>query len=536
MSDVITINLTLGKAECIRGESVPFRVTLQNRGKTVIEEFPSFDRHAEALFLVAEPEGARPVNPDLPDPFSPDAIVGTEMSSLERDGRHEHGPHAAPTETLAPGATLAKAGDVLEWLGELKPGRYKVTAQHRGIDEMIISEPAMLAVKPASPVAHASAVPAHDAYDVPAMAAWTHQEGGQLLVFHQVQSGALPRNPRRCWRIGPASTVDDLAPATVASTFQNFGHLLWVEGGKPRVAALDLTDKSPPPPPRVLTPTLRLPGPILRSPRSMPDGSVMLVSCDPGGRQAMLAQIRSDGSVASQSFDFGRAGPVGSSSLCWEMTETLRLFACAAGGREVTATMFFLDDVNAPPVVRTAFASKEPVAWLHGYLDVDAAMKEQPAFEHNAPPPEERPVEPPPPKEMLWVIGRREGVLSCTRVNVTDNRSRAEALLDVSKLNGPRVVQSVLDNDRQVTLLLLDAANTYHVGSSATRDVTPLAEVAGESITPAQQPLLMASGPEGVLPFVYVRFLKPKDGRIAYRLLSPAGERDPAEHAHAHQH
>lgn len=536
MSDVIAINLTLGKAECIRGESVPFRVTLQNRGKTVIEELPSFERHAEALHIVAQPEGARPINPDLPDPFSPDAIVGTEMASLERDGRHEHGPHGMLTVTLAPGASLAKAGDLLEWLGELKPGRYTITAQHRGIDEMIVSEPATLTVKAANPASHAVATPAHDAYDAPSMAAWAHQEGGQILVFHQVQSGALPRNPRRCWRIGPASSVDDLVPATVASTFQSFAHLLWLESGKLRVAVLDLADKSPPPPPRVLAPTLRLPGPILRSPRSMPDGSVMLVSSDAEGRQAVFTQIRSDGSVVSQSFDFGRAAPVGSYSTCWEMTETLRLFACASGGREVTSTLFFLDDVNAPPVVRTAYASREPVAWLHGYLDIDAAMKEQPAFEHNAPPPEERPVEPPPPKEMLWVVGRREGVLACTRVNVTDNRSRVEALLDVSRLNAPRIVQSVLDADRNISLLLLDAANTYHVVSSASREVAPLAEIAGESITPAQQPLLVASGPEGVLPFVYVRFLKPKEGRIAYRLLSPAGERDPAEHAHAHSH
>ncbi len=530
MASALTISLTLNSRTCIRGESVSFEIVLANGGERPCEVL-SFEPDNRAVRLVARLANApEPVDSLMLDsPYPPDAIVGYAAAMEEREGTHNHGPDQPALVTMPPGGKQTETGDILQWLGELPPGTYKVAAWFEGAADMFISEPVVLEVVPAKPIVGSAPRPGERGDDAPFPAAWTHAiEGGQL-VFYQIQSERMPRNPRRGVRAAAALSVDELTVAALPTRYVTTGHVLWLEKNRLHIVPVE-PEKLTAGKPLVVKPGLA--GSLLLSPLSMPDGSVLVPMADAKRKRAAVVRVDAEGKVETFDIDLGKASPLGPHCCCWELDRKLHFGWAKPNGREIFCAVMFLDEPSADMPIRSVHISDNPIVWMEMYLDRRAAMAAKPMFDHNASDEDRQETESPPPKFNLWSVSTREGQLVCTRVKVSDNTHQAEVVLDAEKLGQLRVVNSALRSDNHLAMLLAGEAGTLYYASTKTRSIAPLETVAGLAVTLEQQPALMTASRMGVWPWVYLRYLDAKEGRIAYAKIEPAEEAEPTHHAH----
>ena len=539
MPETLLILLSLNANECIRGESVFFDIQLKNVGDEPVENLDTFNPFNEATYLVAAPVKTNepaPIDESIDDGGiapptwpPPGHIAGHAHSALERNGIHRHGPPDPELITLSPGESLAQSGDVLQWLGELEPGTYEITAQHRGAAEMIVSQPVQLTVHPAKPIALSTPRSGPRGLNHLNSSAWLHGQDNGGLVFYQLQSAILPRTPMRGLRVGEAADLKQLTVATVPAPNAVTGHVLWRKGSGLMMATVDSSGQAPP---QVVDVQGAPRGTVLQSPLSLPDGSAFALIAPTDASSLKLIHIQPSGQAQSFNLDLGKSVPFGTYSCCWQVPDKLQFAWVGPKGRAVSILTVLLDDPESGTQLRSVYLSGDPVQWVEMYLDPSATAAYQPAFEHNTTPDDRGPTEPPAPLEMLWLVTQRGDQLRCLRGMVGDPNPKVMAQFDIDELTNPRVITSAVTGDHQLALLLADEEGTLHYASTAGRTLVPLDQAAGRPVGLDQQPGLMASGNHGALPWVYLRCYDAEAGRIVSIKLEPANEKEPELNHH----
>jgi hypothetical protein len=519
------LTITLSAKECIRGESVFFEVVLKNAGTVVIKNLPTFHTENESLAIIAVPRTA-----DAPDPkaqleegnLPEHAIAANSHMILERAGIHRHGAGDEHLINLAAAQAINQRGDLLEWLTELPPGTYAIYAQYRGTVNFVVSDPATLQVLPAAPVASTAAHPGRVTDDAPEVCAWVHTESPrQQLLFYQTQFKALPPLPLRGIRATTARQVTQLAPAALPTSICRYGHIVFLDQSKLRVAMVEVEPAKPGP---VLDPRKPPTGALLRSPLSRRDGSVMIpIASDRG--EFSIYHVASNGDARNYPIDLGKHSPIGSYSCLWDNERALNFIWATPLGRDVQLASMLLENLTGEAPVRSLFIANEPVVWLEGYLDIDAAMADAPAFEHNATDEERKMTGPPLPKINVWLLYNRRNQIALARY--ANGKEKTETLIDTEGKN-VRVIASRIDREFGWHLLLADQSNTVYFASTRGEKLVPLVDGEGRSIAPEQQPALLTANDAGVMPWVHVRYIDPKRGAIRYVKMEPDGEREPA--------
>lgn len=533
----LMLRLTLATNVCVRGESVPFEITLENVSEATYQDLRTFSPRNEALHVVARKAGLSgasaqpPESPDLnPSAPQPGTYLGCALSTEIRDGIHRHGPAEPERTNLAPRGKLQTKGDVLAWLGELAPGDYELKAQHQLIGSLLFSTPVSLRVLPANPVAQATALRADASPESDLVAAWIHDTGKERLVFAQVQSPRLPKNPYRALRVASVSNPGSLFPADLPVAQAKRGHLFWLDGSKLRGASFDVAgDQSPRPFELRPAPS----GPLLLSPLSMPDGSAFIPYTDNARKTVSIIHANASGQGQAHEIELGKSSPVGPYFCLWELQSKLHFIWTTVGGREVREAQMFLEQPSAEKPTRSLFVSDNPIIWLHAFLDHHATMAAEPGFEHNAKEEDHRNLEVPAPKLRLWCVARRGDDLLATLATPQENKARTNATFNLEKIQGAQVLSSVLTKDFQLGLLLADSQGHLYYASTSTGNIRPVDEIVGRRVTVSDQPLLMAASELGSLSWVYLRYMERSQGRLAYVLLEPSGEKDP-EYSHQH--
>lgn len=531
MADEPSLRLTLRRDQCVRGESVPFDLVLENSTPDAIEQLHTFKPLNEATFIEAVRVADRPGAAPLGAGGAGKPIVGCAMSPAHRDGVHVHGPEEPERTTLRPGQSLRTSGDLLKWLGELEPGLYEITANHRGMIEPYVSPPVTLYVQPLKPLALVTPRGGLRAPVTPLADAWLHDGEGGGVLFYGLQSQRLPRTPLAGLRAGPAAAAAALHPSTIPADRLPAVHILTSERSRLQVLTIDPTFTAPP----QAAPVRGVRGQVLASPLSMADGSVFAALAENGGQSLTLARIKPSGDAVTHDVNLGKPVSLAAYSCCWELLSKLHFAWVTPGGREVLVATLFLDDPGAGVQVRTANFADAPVVWIDYYLDPRQIIGGPPTFEHNVRPGEQPADVPGSPAEMIWCVLRRGDSLICTRGFSGSKIHKPEATFDVSNIPDAKVISSTLNIDGALCLLIADARGRVHYASTSTGAITHVTDAAGRDITPAQSPGLMAAGEDGTLAWVYARYMDPVAGRLAWIKLEPAGEPEPPMSGH-HDH
>ncbi len=516
MADALELDLKLGTAECLRGESVPFRLTLRNPGTREVNEVRTFDPWNAATFLRARPvrDGGTAAGAS-PRPGEEEGVRGCGLTAFLRDGFFAEPPDRPERRTLDPGAELTLTGDLLEWLGELPPGRWELRADHLTTGSRAVSPPVPLRVRPASPVTLATARPGLRGATAPHTGAFVHAGEKERLVFYQVQSVHLPKNPLRAVRVGRSKGRTQVAAATLAAEGIEKGHVLWLYGRDLALAVVDLPGRVPPRVVPVKGPAVEN---LLESPLGMPDGSVFAPVADGRFSRVSVLEIRPDGSARSHPLDLGGKSPVAAYSCCWESTAKLHFAWVGPGARVVSTTSLFLDEPGLGSFEGTPVMFDDPV------LAVQAHLERRPLGGGVG---EEDETEPPPPRLAIWAVCRHGDELRLVRAHPDRPRPGILARFDVKDRGEVRVLSTVVSAEDLLCVLYAGEDGTVWTASAASRTTAPLEDEAGRPVVLNQQPGLMAAGPLGTLPWVYARYIDGREGRIAWRLVEPAGEADP---------
>ncbi len=526
MPEPLSLSLELSRTECVRGESVFFRMKLKNTGSHAFEGLRTFEPENEATFLVALPPGAKkPADEDELSLEPPEGqITGCALSPRHRDGIHRHGPEEVERRTLLPGEEMETSGDVLQWLGELEPGDWDITARHQGVGEMAESKPVRLRVRPAKPVTLGTSVPGLRGSACPNSGAFVHAGEADRLVFLQLQSAYLPKNPMRGLRVGKAKQRGQVVASTFPDEETTTLHVVWDYGGQFALGTVDTTGRAPP---AVVPVKIPEGGVILESPLSLRDRSVFIPVLEGKGTGLTVLHVTPAGASKSYRVDLGPARPVAACSVAWEYATRMHFAWVGKDRRRVMVARLFLDDPESGVFTESAWLADAPVLWLHMFLDTAARPGGAPAFEHLTKPEDRDRIDPEPPQPAVWGVCRSGNEWQCVRADLGTVRRRVGARFDVKDLEEPRVTASALDASGELCLLVADAKGGLHYASTVRGSLEPLEKVAGRRISPNQQPGLMAAGRGGTLEWVYLRYIDGEAGRIAYALVEPEGEADP---------
>ncbi len=139
--DDIRLSLKIENQNFIEGESIQFKVTLENTGNKTLS-LHSFEPDNQSVTLAAN--GQKQLQ-----------ILGTQMSWKERNGSHIDAPRQYDNFELKPGESQILEGDALAWIGSLPPGEYNLMAAYNsGVNIYTESEQVQIKINPAKPVYH----------------------------------------------------------------------------------------------------------------------------------------------------------------------------------------------------------------------------------------------------------------------------------------------------------------------------------------------------------------------------------------------
>jgi len=516
MAEPFAVSLTLDTAECVRGQSVPFRAVVSNASGRLLTRVTSLDPLNEALTLTVRREGR--------------TVHATQLSSHRREGAHDHGPRRPDTTDLPPGGKLELADDLLAWFGELEPGEVEVTANYRHKLAGATSPPQKLRILPARPVWLSTPRYGQRLASAPLSAAWVHQlPAGTCRIFYQLYSFSLPGSPRRGLAVCDLPQPWPVQAATLAKPTSEAGHVYWQNPrGQLFAAWMPLLQPQPAAPVPI-----RLPfeAQTLASALSLPAGPLLLPVIATGRDRVALLAVDPAGAAETTEVPLGGAKPVGAWVNLWDYDARLHFAWATPGSREVHYTRLVLADRRAGWATPAVLLSDEPVLWLDGYVDVDAPLRGRPIFQEQfREPPPPKLDELPPAPAMLWAVTRRGAKLVASRGAALGRLLKPECSFALPGQAEWEVVSSVVTARQELALLLKSREGRLWYASTATRELRPLAELAGCEVRPDQYPGLLAGGEGGLFPWVYLRFADPAAGRIVHRKLEPAKEREPDDH------
>jgi hypothetical protein len=263
----------------------------------------------------------------------------------------------------------------------------------------------------------------------------------------------------------------------------------------------------------------------------LPGGGVILAWTDSKRSKVAAVRVARNGAVSARELDLEKHQPLGPYACFWEYDARLHFAWAAESGREVMVARLPLTDPAADFTSRPAFQPDDPVVWLDAYVDIDAAFRDQPYFEEQVPEDErDKLPETQPSPIYLWCVTTGGGRLTCHRVNVADNQSKAEAGFSAPGGEDLRVISSAVTCRDELALLLVDPKDQLYYASTTGGAITPLADAARREITLDRSPSLLTASESGFEPWVYVRFIERKS-TIEYVRLEPDYEQDPIERA-----
>ncbi len=512
MDNELTVTLKLKRDECIRGESVFFEVTVTNTSPAPIPEFLPFDSDLKTVMLTAQ--------------SAKGSVSANQLSADARDGVYHHDPtEQPPTFTLAPNASVTLAGDLLEWFGELEPGRYEITAEH-----IFGGESKSVPLKIHPPAAVFASTPRYAAQSPasPFTGAWAHQESEGFLLFYQHQSPTLPRNPRHGIRVAnPKKEVEPHAAVLPVGEVDT-GHLIWLDPkSQLQVAAVTIQDEASISGWEVKPP---FKGRLLLSPLSMPDCRVFVPYADENGKKVAILEIDADGDVKIHEIDVSKTQGLGPYVCLWQYDAWLHFCWAGAGGREIQHARLPLHDTAAGFVTHSAHTSDDPILWIDGYVDTKAPARDAPYFDEQLPPERRGQVEMPPPAAvMLWCVASATAGLRCVRVDVAKSTGRLDQTLPTGGAKELRVLSSVVTHENfSLAMLLAGEKNALYFASTATRRFEPLDKLVKEQVTLESCPALITASRQGTAAWVYLRYMA-HDKTVRYLRLEPENEPDPVE-------
>lgn len=533
------LKLELKRAACVRGESVPFVMRLTNDGAAPVEDVLTFDPDNERTTLIATPEGAEMPPPPPPNTIATESaapkgqITGDAFSIDAREGTPEHGTSEETAETLMPGGSMSTDGDILQWLGELKQGKWDLQASHRpGNGETLLSDVVRLEVLPAEATRVASQTSSLRSGSAPVLSAWRHEPGG--IVFHQVLSPTMPRAAYRCTRIAEAAEDATLYPASVVDMGISPMHVLATTGDGLLMTVINEADGSP-----IGRGVVQGTGPFtipVGTPLSRSDGRVFVVAGDAKRTKLALLVITPDGQASQH--------PIDSKGACgcepnaeWEYESAVRVLWADSRARGVSIAEAPLTDPDAGFKSRSMYAAPGPVVALQLHSRPGVNLTEHPPGT-----PAEQ-IQAPRPQTNFWCVyedrlneGKSDEKLMWRSVYgpVALPQPAVRGTIELTGTDAPRVLCQRLSTDGELMLLITDASGTLRLANMAKGtliDVTPLAHA---TVTAANRPELVVSTASGARPWVYLRWIDRKAGRLAWTKLAPEEFNEPDQHGHSH--
>lgn len=506
----LKLTLELEKNECIRGESVHFKVIIENVSNAAISDFAPPEPDNETIKLIATSKRER--------------RKAGQLTPEKREGVHRHGRRVpGKTITLGPKQKLDITGDLLSWFGELEPADYEITAEHVYMLESLPVKLRVLAAKPASAITprYTTQGPA------PMMpAAWSHKQDKGELFFYQLHSPSLPRCVKHCYRAPDVTEESNPTAAIIANTDVRAGHLVWTKKEKNILfAPFDLETGAAGKKGEI---KLTAPGELLASPLSMPGGVLWLPIARNERNELLILKATPDGKLEEFLLDLGAAKPLGTYLTFWEHGLRLQFVWSADGGREVMLAKLTLADPKSGFVSRSIYVADDPVVWLDAFFDTKAPVRDAPYFEEQMTP--EQKAQPPVPLDpplMIVCVTQTAVALHVFHINTTTGQHKRVALLPLTGIEKPRIISGVVTYESNLVVLLADEKGDLHVASMTSNRLQRLSDIVQDDVKLEHNPSLLAATRQGRSPWVHLRYFDSE--AIRYVRIEPEEEQDPLE-------
>lgn len=515
---LLNLKLTLDRSECVRGESVFFKLTLENVSGRPIQGVRSFDPEFPAVKIFVEANGKRQ--------------SADQQSHQERSGYHDHGPDTdPPLLPLGPAQSVSLEDDLLMWFGELEPGTYDVFAQHQS---EAMSNRVKLRVAALDPK-YLSTPRYSSLHAFPALSgAMVHKAAdGRQFLFYQRQDVMLPSNPMHSIRLVESPSPDPISAhaAMAPSEGASAGHLVWQDqSGRIFFASANVAANKPAAQIPVQHP---FKAQLLASPLTADDGQLWIPVADESAARVQILKVAPDGNAQGFDLPIPAGKTLGPHSIFWEGDQKLHIAWAPPRGRDVQYSRLILADPDAGFSNRPAFMGDDPVVWIDVYRDSDSNLKHTPYFVQTTPPDQTAPKPAPPPFITLWCVVDSAAGFTCHRYNTHNTAAEWGANLVKPEGKKLRVVASAVNYRHHLSLLFADEMGRIYFGSTERRLIAPLAEIIGKELTAPQCPGLLPAGRNGIRPWVFLRYIDQQAKRIIYRKLEPAAEAEP-HYGHHH--
>ncbi len=513
MPPPVNLTLALDKPECLQGESVLFKVVLENISGATLHELPALDGPDGALTLTLTGPGV----PHVASCTTPDL----------RDGLRAPEPDWVQTLNLPSGKNVQLNGDLLAWFGVLQPASYQLTAAYAAAGLHLYSPPTTVEVVRARPVTLWTPRAGLQPMNTPVTTAWLHQASDGFELYYQQHSPRLPRNSQVAVRTARTEELIEVWPA-VETVADNAGHVIWLDRrGRLQYGTIDVEQRRAGPPADIRMP---FPGRPLTSPGSLPDGTLLVPVTDAKRQRVAMMQIDPGGGTKSYELELGPVKPLGPYACFWEYDQFLHFAWTTPNGWDVQYARLSLVDPASGFATRGVQLANEPILALDAYMDLDAPVRERRMLEHSHSPEETSAIaDLLSPKLMLWCVSRGPGRLTCVRVNATEGGSQPVTAMATERAGDLRVHRSVVTGRNELAMILADPEGCLYYASTARRALRPLAELTGSEITLGDSPGLLTAARSALRPWVYLVYIDRRQGAIDYHRLEPADEPDPVE-------
>lgn len=522
----LKLELKLESNECVHGESVRFTATVRNEGREAAEGIQSLEpRNRSLRLLVSGQWEGWALGAELRERTAPNLV-------------HWH----AQTMSLEPGKSASAVGDIVWWVGVLPVGDHRIRAEYSPGEAAqsgpVLSAEVTLKVTAARcTFARAPRLPEMGRL-APMTFVWRHAADKGAKFFVHQGSRVLPPNPYSGFEVAPLEPTAEPVVSATPAPWPLVAHLLWVDKGMLQVAAAALGDRAPAAPISVKLPVSK--PVILESPATVMEDHLVALVTDEDRAKLCFLRIGEKKRADIVELKLGGHAPIGETCVYWTYDQEIVLAWAAAGGREIVLGRAPWDDA-------ASFAPRSFAAVDGELLRIDALMlppgdngpKEAPYFvrgvpkEPTGPEPGDDEIGPEPveeePRLALYTLTAER---TQRRVTVSghygrgSSRALAKIAVPESVKGALKCVSSVMTRRRHPVYVLKDEDDALWFASTLLRELTPLDAVAGDKVTLAQFPALVAASERSETPWVHLRYWSSADGGFKFARLEPADQPD----------
>ena len=507
----LKLTFELQRNEAVFGESVPFAVTLTHTFKSpvLVNALDPVNRALKVFMRRLDGEER----------------TADQMTPILRDGLSRGAPVVPGGVRLIPGQKLEFKDDLLRWFAHIPAGTYRVWAEYEGLLRTAASEPAELRISPALILAANTPRWGLQMPDAPYAAAWAHRHERGIMLFYQLQSPDLPRNPVRSIRAGVIGEQVSAHAACLPGGENLVGHLYWFTV-KERFFFVPFDVKNGVTGPAVEVKKLPFKGWPIPSGLSLKDGSFLVPFTDHRRTKVALMHVFPNGEASAVILDLEKNSPLGPHMSFFEYDRRLHFIWTKAKGRQIDYAMLPLDDMESGFAARTIHIANDPVLWFDAYLDRGMNILQLKSLYLGDPPPSgEQEGEEPLARVMAWCITSKDRQIVCTPISATDSSMGRPVSFQTGSAGDVSVLGSVTTSKGGLALLLVNGNGRIFYASTMRRRLMPIEDAVGIPVTQANCPSLMRGSR---YPWVHLRFIT--DARmISYVRLEPVSEFDPVE-------